>query len=149
MKVHIHLNVDHEKKILFESLKPVHGKTFSDILEEGLDACLSKVAPSKIIEEEIAQAKAKLIELEQSLMTVRMIEKQQKLEQKVTEQKEDLMEDYLEDMRTERFEEFKDSTIILWKKGGINWPRIVDLYQFKSTTEAKEWFARKMVEVEA
>ncbi|WP_094226939.1 hypothetical protein [Methanolobus psychrotolerans] len=149
MKVHIHLNVDHEKKILFESLKPVHGKTFSDILEEGLDACLSIVAPSKLIEEEITQAKAKLMELEQSLMTVRMIEKQQKLEQKVTKQKEDHVDGYLEDMRNQKFEEFKDSTIKLWKKGGINWPRTVDLYQFKNVAEAKEWFARKMAEVDS
>jgi myo-inositol-1-phosphate synthase len=149
MKVHIHLNVDHEKKILFESLKIIHGKTFSDILEEGLNACLSEIAPSKLIEEEIAQTKMKLMELEQNLMTVRMIEKQQKIEQKATEQKEDIVEGYLETMRVERFEEFKDSTIKLWKKGDMNWPRIVDLYQFKSTSEAKEWFARKMAEVEA
>ncbi len=147
MKVPINLNVDHEKKVLFESLKNIHGKTFSDILNEGLDKCLSEIAPSKLLEEEILQTRLKLVELEKNLITVKMIEEQRRLQQKATTQADDADEGYLESMRNQRFEEGKDSLVVMWKRLDMNWPRIVDLYQFKNTTEAKEWFQKKMAEV--
>jgi len=146
MKVHIHLNVDHEKKVLFESLKDVHGKTFTDILEEGLDACLSEIVPSKLLEEEILQTRMKLSELEKNLVTVKMIEEQRKLQKKAAKKEQDIEKDYLETMRKQRFEESKDSIMVMWKRRDMNWPRIVDLYQFKNLAEAKEWFTRKMAE---
>jgi hypothetical protein len=147
MKVPITLSIEHEKKILFESTKDIHGKTFSNILDDGLTACLSEIVPSQLLEEEISLRRIQLAELEQNLVKVKMIEEQMKLQQKATEQEDNVTGKFLEDMRTQKFEEFKDSTIKLWKKGGMNWPRIVDLYQFKSTSEAKEWFAKKMAEV--
>ncbi|TGC07411.1 hypothetical protein [Methanolobus halotolerans] len=148
MKVHIHLNVDHEKKMLFESLKEVHGKTFTDILEEGLDACLSEIVPSKLMEEEIAQTRSRLMELEQNLVKIRMIEQQRKLQNKAAKKEDSIAEDYLEIMRNQRFEESRDSLFIQWKRLDMNWPRIVDLFQFKNATEAKAWFAKKMIGME-
>lgn len=149
MKVPITLSIEHEKKVLFESTKEIHGKTFSSILDEGLNACLSEIAPSKLVEEEIVQTKQRLAELEQNLVKARMMEEQMRLQQTAIRQEEDVADKYLEEMRHQKFEEFRESTIKMWKKGDMNWTRIVDLYQFKNTSEAKDWFARKMMEVDA
>jgi hypothetical protein len=148
MKVPITLTIEHEKKVLFESLKDVHKKTFSDILNDGLNACLSEISPVALVQEEILQAKLQLAELEQKLLKAQIFEEHRKLQQKATKQ-EGSDVDYLESMRNQRFEEGKDSLVVMWKRLDMNWSRIVDLYQFKNTTEAKEWFARKMAEVGA
>lgn len=147
MKVPITLSIEHEKKILFESTKEIHGKTFSSVLGEGIEACLAEIVPSKLIEEEIEQTKQRLFDLEQGLVKAKMVEEQMKLQQKTVKQEEDATNSFLEEMRSQKFEKTKDSTIKLWKKGGMNWSRIVDLYQFKNTSEAKEWFAKKIAEV--
>ena len=48
-------------------------------------------------------------------------------------------------MRNQRFQESRDSLLVQWKRLDMNWPRIVDLFQFKNATEAKAWFAKKMM----
>lgn len=148
MKVHIHLNIDHDKKVLFESLKSIHGKSFSEVLEEGIDRCLSEAVPSKLIEKEISQTKQHLIELEQSLITARMMEEQIKVQKKAEKQGEEIADTYLEEMRNQKFEASKSNIMNQWKRGDMNWPRLVDLYQFKNAAEAREWFSRKIAEVD-
>jgi hypothetical protein len=149
MKVPITLTIENEKKVLFECVKTIHGKTFSDILNEGIDACLSEYAPSKLLEIEITQTRLRLMELEKNQVQIRMIEEQMKMQKKAAKEEDTIETDYLEALRNQRFEEYRDSTIKLWKKGDMNWSRIVDLYRFKNISEAREWFQKKMTEVES
>lgn len=73
MKVNITLKVDFEKKKLFESLKHVHGKTFSDALDEGLDETLLNVASESFIEMKIKETETELEALKKNLSDIQEI----------------------------------------------------------------------------
>ena len=55
MKIPITVKIDHNKKALFESTKPIHGRTFTDALDEGITNYLSDIVPADLLELKIKQ----------------------------------------------------------------------------------------------
>ena len=73
MKVNITLTIDFEKKNIFESLKHVHGKTFSDVLDEGLNETLLNVVSESFVEMKIKETETELEALKKNLSDIQEI----------------------------------------------------------------------------
>lgn len=155
MKTPITLTIDIEKKCLFESMKEVHGMSISGLLDSALDALFNEISPLSLLEIKIKQHEEQIEELEQMRLKASIAEDQLKIYRQTNkpsqkdEMKDDKVDQFLETMRMQKFNEYRDSTIKMWKKGDMNWPRIVESYQFKNITEAKEWFVKNIAETEA
>lgn len=151
MKIPITMTIDVEKKCLFESMKEFHGLSLSGFLDSALDSYLNEIAPLSLIEIKIKQHEEQIAEIEQSRLKANIAEEQLKAYRKTAKssRSDSATDTRLHEYRLQKLHEYKDSTIKLWKKGDMNWNRIVETYQFKNAAEAKEWFAKAIVEIES
>lgn len=151
MKIPITLTINQSKKLLVELTRDIHGKTFSDILDMGLDAFLQQEAPLALIDIQIAQHRERILELEHMRAKASIAEEQiMACKQAVNpSQKDEKADTYLQNLRMQKFNDSKNSILKLWKKGDMNWNRIVETYQFRNVAEAKDWFAKTIIEIES
>lgn len=70
-KPHLNLSIDPNLLMLFEALKPIHGREYSEFMEEKLTSLLLEIAPDKLMELEIEKTKERLAELEGNLPSVK------------------------------------------------------------------------------
>ena len=146
MKVPITVNIDHNKKMLFESIKAVHGKTFTDILDEAVTKCLNEIVPADIIEAKILEKEQELMQLRQDLAQARIVQQQVAVVQKESDE----TEEYLEKIRNEKFSnENLESITKLWNRGDLNWNALMNTYQFNNKNETRNWFMEKLREAGA
>ena len=135
-------DIDDNYKVMFEASKKIHGKTLKDIFNTALKDFMIEHDPEKALEEEMVALELRLSEIRMELTKIRHAKKH--LKDTIEEANE--VDEYLENVRSQKFEKFKKSIIVQWNKGNLDWSRIVEHYQFKSKSEAKEWFTKRMVE---
>lgn len=140
MKIPITLKVDHDKKILFESMKTIHGKTFTDVLAEGIDNILANIVPVNIIKIEITKKEQELITLRQDLTKAQSVQEAANISQ--LEIKE--TDKHIEDFRINKFKENQKSLTIQWSRSNINWEGFVNVYQFDNKKEARAWLQKML-----
>ena len=141
MKIPITLTVDHDKKILFESMKTVHGKTFTDVLAKGIDNILANTVPVNIIEIEITKKEQELITLRQDLTKAQSVQEVANILQ--SEIKE--TDEYIEKSRINKFKENKSSLTVQWSRSNINWDGFMNAYQFDNKKEARAWLQKMLM----
>jgi len=146
MKAPITINILYEKKVLFESLREIHGLTFTDLMDHALDKVFSKYAPAQVLEMEISKKEQELAGLRQDFAQAKIVEQQIQHQQKVDKNDTKEIDLYLEQMRNEKFEKYQDSIAALWKKNSVNWKSVVNAYMFKDVDEAKRWYRKKLIE---
>jgi hypothetical protein len=142
MKIPITLKIDHNKKVLFESTKPIHGKTFTDALDESITNYLSDIVPADLLELEIQQTEDILKELRENLVKLRMVQEQTP----TNEHKAD--DTYLKQFRDDKFTESKKSIITQINNNSISWNTIMNVFMFKNKKETQIWILKKIKESE-
>ena len=140
MKVPITLKINHNKKTLFESTKQIHGKTFTDALDEVITKYLSDIVPADLLELEIQQTEDILKELRENLIKTRMVQDQNLINENKTD------DTHLERFRDEKFIESKKSITTQIKNNSISWGKIMDVFMFKNKKETQVWILKKIEE---
>lgn len=140
MKIPITLKVDHNKKILFESTKQIHGKTFTDALDESITRYLFDTVPADLLELEIQQTEDTLKELRENLVKVRMVQEQSQ----TTESKPD--DEYLKQFRDDKFTKNKKEIVAQLKNNSISWGTIMKIFMFTNKNETQIWILKKIEE---
>lgn len=141
MKVPITLKIDHNKKILFESTKQIHGKTFTDALDEVITEYLSDIVQADLLELKIQQTEDTLKELRENLVKTRMVQEQNPINENKTD------DTHLERFRDEKFIESKKSIITQIKNNSISWGTIMNVFMFKNKKETQVWILKKIEEL--
>lgn len=128
----VNVNIDHNLKIMFEDLKEIHKKEWTEVLEDAVRELLIKTDPVKMLEYNI-----KLNE-----------EKQEERRQALIRTKENIhvlghtpkVDAELETKREELF--LKESSWLSKQiiRGEVNWNRVFFYYQFETKKEALTWF---------
>lgn len=147
MKVPITLNIDAEKKAIFEALRPIHGKSFSDILDEALDSVIGEESPDTLIELQIQDAEVKLAQLKSNLVEAKFITAQRKAHKSVSSSKTKIKEDLeakLETLRESKYIDNKISLATQVKRRSIDWKVIMNVFEFQSQSEAKVYVLDKL-----
>ena len=139
MKIPITLKIDHNKKILFESTKPIHGKTFTDALDESITSYLFDTVPADLLKLEIQQTEDTLKELRENLVKVRMVQEQSL----TTESKPD---DELTQFRDDKFIKNKKEIMTQIKNNSISWDTIMKVFMFSNKKETRIWILKKIEE---
>ena len=142
MKVPITLKIDHNKKMLFESTKQIHGKTFTDALDEVITEYLSDIVPADLLELEIKQTEDTLKELRENLVKIRMVQEQE--QNSTNKNKTD--DEFLKQFREKKFIEGEKSIRIQIKNNSISWSTIMRVYMFKNKRETQMWILKKIEE---
>ena len=140
MKVPITLKIDHNKKILFESTKQIHGKTFTDALDEVITEYLSDIVPADLLELKIQQTEGTLKELRENLIKTRTVQEQNPINENKTD------DSHLERFRDEKFIESKKSITTQIKNNSISWGTIMNVFMFKNKKETQVWILKKIEE---
>jgi hypothetical protein len=140
MKVPITLKIDHNKKKLFESTKQLHGKTFTDALDEVITKYLSDIVPADLLELKIQQTEDTLKELRENLIKTRTVQEQTP----INKNKPD--EVYLKQFREDKFNESKKSIITQIKNNSISWGTIMKVFMFSNKKETRIWILKKIEE---
>ena len=142
MRIPITVKVDSDRKILYESMKTIHGKTFTDALEDGIDNILKDTTPAAVIELEITRIEQNLIKLRQDLIKAKSVQ----LATDIAQSKLITIDKHTEQMRVDKLVENQRSLVVQWKKSNINWKGFMNAYHFDNTAEAKKWLQTKLVE---
>jgi len=148
-KDHVNLTIDPEKRALFDSLQPIHGKTLSDILDEALDSVIGDVSPDVLLEMSIKETELKLAEMKENLIEARYLAKKQQARKNVEIAKEAVMSDLdsrLEDLRNSKYEETKTNLAFMYKKRTIDWKVIMSVFEFSSQADAKDFVTRRLLQ---
>ena len=140
MKIPITVKIDHNKKALFELTKSIHGRTFTDALDEGITNHLSDIVPADLLELKIKQTEDTLKELRENLVKLRMVQEQNRTD----ESKPD--DEYLKQFREEKFNESKKSIITQIKNNSISWGVIMKVFMFSNKKETQIWILKKIKE---
>ena len=140
MKIPITVKIDHDKKVLFESTKRIHGKTFTDALDESITQYLSDTVPADLIELKIKQTEDILKGLRENLINARMVQEQLSS----NEPKED--EAFLKQFRDKKFIENKKGIEVQIKNNTISWGTIMTLFMFKNKKETQIWILKRIAE---
>lgn len=140
MKIPITLKIDHNKKMLFESTKQIHGKTFTDALDEVITEYLSDIVPADLLELEIQQTEDVLKKLRENLIKVRMVQEQNQTD----ESKPD--DEYIKQFREEKFNVSKKSIVTQIKNNSISWGTIMKVFMFSNKKETRIWILKKIEE---
>lgn len=141
------IKVDSKLKALFESTKPLHNFTIGDACERGIRLILTELKQKNLIMQEISQTDLEISALlAKNEILKKALEEMNNIPVAVIQSnsKDGNHNEELEKHRESRFELKKESTIRLWKKGGLNWERITIAYKFNDIAEAKEWFRNKI-----
>ena len=142
MKVPITLKINHNKKTLFESTKQIHGKTFTDALDEVITKYLSDIVPADLLELEIQQTEDTLKELRENLIKARMVQEQE--QNPASTNKAD--DEYLKQFREDKFSKNKKEIITQIKNNSISWGIIMKVFMFSNKKETRIWILKKIEE---
>ena len=142
MQVKITTSIDSYLKASFESTQDLHGRTFSELLEEGIRQILADVNPLEYLKIEIAQKELELSELRSRFAEVEVLEAQKK---KIVKRPMDDNEQLYAKKREELFVDKPGSLVRIMKKNGSpNWNNLYLKYGFESAKEM-EMYVRKEV----
>ncbi len=140
MKIPITVKIDHAKKALFESTKQIHGKTFTDALDESITRYLSDIVPADLLELKIQQTEDELKAMRDNLIKVRII-------QQNTQTNENTTDDIgLQQFREQKFIDQKKSIVTMIRKNTISWKTIMNVFMFDSQKETQTWILNKIEE---
>lgn len=146
-KERANLTVDPEKRAIFENLYPIHGKTLSDVLDEGLDAIIGDIAPDQYLEMQIKETEIKLAEMKSNLVEAKFLAKQRKIRKEVEAERNKISNDLdsrLEDLRITKYEKNKQSIAYQIKKKTIDWKVVMNVFEFDNRLETKDFITRKL-----
>ena len=140
MKVPITMKIDHNKKVLFESTKHIHGKTFTGALDESITNYLSDTVPADLLELEIQQTEDILKELRENLIKARMVQDQNSANGTKAD------DEYLEQFREKKFDKNKKEIVTQIDNNSISWGTIMKVFMFKNKKETQMWILKKIEE---
>lgn len=140
-KIPITVKVDHDKKVLFESLKSIHGKTFTDALAEGIENTLTDIIPVDLIEIEISKKEQEIKKLRDDLIQARSVQVASDIRQ--SEKQE--ADEYTEKSRIVKFTANQKQLCFQWGKSNINWQGFMNAYQFDNKEEARAWLRKMLI----
>lgn len=141
MKIPITVKIEHDIKILFESMKSIHGKTFTDALAEGIDHTLSGIISVDLLEMEVAKKEDELHALRQDLIKAKSVQVATDMEQSQTKE----MDEHTEKIRVGKFTTNEKSLLVQWNKSNINWQGFMNAYQFDNKKEARAWLQNMLI----
>lgn len=147
-KADLHITVNPLLVEYFEALRPVHGREYSEFVEEKLLSLISEIAPEKILEMQLEAAEKKVMDLKQAIIEVKLlkaidIEKQKANDEKAKLEEEE--ESKLEAHRESMFQKYFP-TLEYQRKKRIphDWSKIQEDFRFKSKYEAQDYINNMM-----
>ncbi|WP_342305568.1 hypothetical protein [Methanolobus sp. ZRKC5] len=147
MKIKTTTSIDPYLKSSFESTQSLHNKSFSEVLEAGIQQVLKDVSPLEYVQLTISQREQELSELRSKLAELEVLERQKKASKKADSEIDRGLDIYLEDFRNKRFADHVDSAVKMLRKGSEpNWKNMAPRYQFSNVNDFKKWFFGKMNE---
>lgn len=136
---------DLKLKLEFEMTFGSSKVDYKKALEEGMLKRIEEVNPVKACEMRIEKLKRILEEEEAKLANYKLLEQMEKITPKKQTKNVD---PNLERLRLDKFEKWKESLAFQVNTGNIDWKKIMEIYVFNSTTEAREWIISHLKEGE-
>lgn len=144
-KPHLNLSIDQDLLTLFEALKPIHGREYSEFLEEKIKSLILEVAPDKIMELEIKKTEERLAELTHNLNIVRPVYENLRKSQTEVKAKDngvkDELEQYRDDMYIKYLEEFKRC---IKNPKWFQWDTLQGIFRFKTKFETEDYILGRL-----
>jgi len=139
-KAHLNLSINPYLAEVFESLEPVHGKSFSGFLEEKITELLKDIAPDKILELEIEMMESKLSEMKENLPALRYASKMIK-----ESKKRENIDTSADDKREILFVKYLPALEYQVKNRRCHdWAKLQDEFGFKTRIETEEYINSKL-----
>lgn len=147
-KADLHLTVNPLLIDYFETLRPIHGREYSEFFEEKLTEFILSIAPEKKLELDLETAEKKVIDLKQAINDVKIlksIELELKKAEVVQNNIQNEEQEELQLLRKKMFVKYK-KTLEYQRKNHIahDWPKLQEDFRFKTRFEVQEYIASVM-----
>lgn len=134
MKAKVTTNIDPYLKASFEATAGLHGKTFSSVLEDGIQITLAEVSPLEYLKLMISQKEHELSEMRSRVAEIEVLESQKKMIAK-----KPIQDDYDSVFAEKREELFREGPGTLMNQLKRNqapaWKNVYMKYGFSSSKE--------------
>jgi|GEM_PF-6973752 hypothetical protein len=134
MKAKVTTNIDPYLKASFEATAGLHGKTFSSVLEDGIQITLAEVSPLEYLKLMISQKEHELSEMRSRVAEIEVLESQKKMIAK-----KPIQDDYdsvFAEKREELFVTGAGTVMNMLKRNQTpNWKNFYMKYGFKSARD--------------
>jgi len=148
-KADLHVTVNPLLVEYFEALRPIHGREYSEFVEEKLLALISEIAPEKILEMQLEAAEKKVLDLKQAIIEVKLLNTIDTEKQKANNEITKLQEEEQSKLKTHRENMFKKyfRTLKFQNENKIphDWSKIQEDFRFKTKFEAQDYINNMMV----
>lgn len=146
-KADLHITINPVLIEYFEVLRPIHGREYSEFVEEKIFALISEIAPEKILELQLEAAEKKVTDIKQAMVEAKLLKSIDLEIQKAKNEQDQINDDLdsrLETMRNTKYEENKKSMAYQIKKRTIDWKVIMNVFGFKTQLETKDFVTEKL-----
>ena len=109
-------------------------------MDEVITEYLSKITPTKLIEQEITKTEESLTKLKENLLKVESIQNQMKDDANPLRP----ADKHLIKIREEKYKEHKQSIKAQIKNNSISWKKIAEVFIFKNKMDAQIWIMDKI-----
>lgn len=145
MRDQVTTTIDPYLKQLYELLKDKIGKSYREVLEEGIRREVEKHDPISLLRHDITRGDLEQEERRQLLARLEFNQSQM-LHQDNEKEKTDKEREELQKYRVEMFEKDFKTFAWQWKDTEVNWRRIIELGKFNDAKEAKKWLEKELKE---
>ncbi len=139
-KDNVTTTIDPYLKQAFEVIKDDIGKSYRDLLEEGIEKLLLSVDPVDHLKHKLKQRALEDDEMRQQISKLEILHPQQR---QMTQYGDKGAE--LEKHREELFQKDFETLQKLWGDSDFYTVKLIERYEFKNRSEAREWFRPRMI----
>lgn len=131
--------IDPYLKAAFEATREAHEMDYNEVLEKGIKEILMKVDPISFLEHKVASMDLERNETVHDISRLKMMKELQPPEEEDIKKQEELQK-----YREELFLKDEESLKRQYLRRDLNWFRIINIFEFDSEKEAKEWFRKRI-----
>jgi len=149
MKTKLTVSIEPDLKLLFESTKGLHCKSYSEILEESVLKVVEEFAPASTLERVILERKEELFDLERAYSQAKLREDEIRVEAATKKEQQQpeksILNPLIEENLEKQFPSVAKGIVVQLKKGRVpGWKKIADTFMFESPDAAQYYFLNRM-----
>jgi len=149
-KADLHITINPLLIEYFEVLRPIHGREYSEFVEEKIFALISEIAPEKILEMQLEAAEKKVSDIKQAIIETKLlrsidleIQKAKSKQANLEDDKKTKLEQHREKMYREHFDTFKR---MAKNQKWFQWDTLQKIFKFKDIYDTKEYILGRLKE---
>lgn len=147
-KADLHVTINPLLVEYFEVLRPIHGREYSEFVEEKIFTLISEIAPEKMLEMQLQAAEKKVTDIKQAIIGAKLLKSIDLDIKKAEEEHFKLKDD--EKTRLEQYREDKyQSNLESLKRYAKNpktfqWDTLQTLFRFKNRFETEDYILGRL-----